>query len=174
MRWANGGGWTTEIVAEPSTAHWTWRLSVANVDVDGPFSSFPGVDRTIALLRGAGFALKIGGRDEQVIDTPFRPFDFAGDEVTSCRLLNGSVHDLNLMADRKSTRRRLEFSHIGAGTTTELGNVDVVVVVSGQVHIGRHHLDYLDTIRCAARSPFVALTARGADAVVASVAANSC
>ena len=72
MRWANGGGWTTEIIAQPSSAHWDWRLSVADVEVAGPFSSFPGIDRSIALLRGSGFALTVGDHDEQVIDVPFR------------------------------------------------------------------------------------------------------
>ena len=109
MRWANGGGWTTEIVAEPSSDRWAWRLSVADVEVDGPFSLFPGIDRTIALLHGAGFALTIGGRDEHVIDTPFQPFDFPGEAATSCRLIGGPVQDLNLMSDPRSARRRLEF-----------------------------------------------------------------
>lgn len=149
MRWGNGGGWTTEIIAEPSSDQWRWRLSVADVEVDGPFTSFPEVDRTIALLRGAGFALTIGECGEQVIDTPFQPFDFPGDEVTSCRLIAGPVQDLNLMSDRKSTHHRLEFVHIAPGPAMELGDVDVVVVVSGQVRIGSHHLGYLDTIRCA-------------------------
>jgi environmental stress-induced protein Ves len=169
MRWANGGGWTTEIVAEPSTDRWTWRLSVADVEVDGPFSLFPGIDRTIALLRGGGFALTIGDNDEHVIDTPFRPFDFPGGEATSCRLIDGPVHDLNLMNDPSSARRRLEFTRIAAGAAAELGEVDVVVVVSGQIGVGGHHLGYLDTIRCIAGARLVAL---GADAVVASVATH--
>jgi len=172
MRWANGGGWTTEIIAEPSSGQWAWRLSVADVDVDGPFSSFPGVDRSIALLRGAGFGLTIGERGEQVIDTPFQPFDFPGDEVTSCRLIDGSVQDLNVMSVRKSTRPRLEFSGIAAGATTELGDTDVVVVVSGHVRIGSHQLGYLDTIRCASGSGRIALTGVGVEAVVASVVAG--
>jgi hypothetical protein len=169
MRWANGGGWTTEIIAEPSSDRWTWRLSVADVEADGPFSLFPGVDRTIALLRGAGFALPVGCRAEHVIDAPYRPFDFPGDEATSCRLIDGPVIDLNLMSDPRFARRRLEFTHIAAGATTELAEVDAVVVVSGQIRVGNHHLDYLDTIR----SRFVALTAIGDNAVVASVVAQS-
>jgi environmental stress-induced protein Ves len=166
MRWANGGGWTTEIVAEPSSERWTWRLSVADVEVDGPFSLFPGIDRTIALLRGAGFALAIDGRDEHVIDTPFQAFDFRGEAATSCRLIDGPVQDLNLMSDPRSARRRLEFTHIAAGATTELGEVDVVVVVSGQIRVGDHHLGYLDAIRCTAGTRLVAI---GDEAVVASV-----
>jgi environmental stress-induced protein Ves len=172
MRWANGGGWTTEIIAEPSSARWSWRLSVADVAVDGPFSSFPGVDRTIALLRGAGFALTVGGHDEQIIDAPFRPFEFAGGDATTCRLIDGPVQDLNLMTTRQSGRRRLEFVHLAPGATTELGEVDAVVVVSGQVRIRGDHLGYLDTIRCASPSTTLALTPASDGAVVATVSAR--
>ncbi len=34
-----------------------WRVSVADVASDGPFSRFPGIDRTIMLLEGAGMRL---------------------------------------------------------------------------------------------------------------------
>jgi environmental stress-induced protein Ves len=171
MRWANGGGWTTEIIAEPSSARWTWRLSVADIEVDGPFSAFPGVDRSIALLRGAGFGLTVGASGERLIDTPFRPFDFAGDETTSCRLIDGPVQDLNLMSVRAGARHRLEFVHLAPDQTIELVDVDVVVVVSGPVRVGGHRLGYLDTIRCAAGSGSVTLRSVGDEAVVASVTA---
>lgn len=173
MPWANGGGWTTEIIAEPSSAHWSWRLSVADVEVDGPFSSFPCVDRSIALLRGAGFALTVDGRDEHVIDAPYQPFEFAGDEATTCRLIDGPVQDLNLMTTRNSDPRRLAFDHIAPGAAMELGDVDVVVVVAGHVRIDGLHLGYLDAIRFNSDSRFVALTSLGDDAVVASVVADN-
>ncbi|MGZ4739269.1 MAG: HutD/Ves family protein [Ilumatobacteraceae bacterium] len=172
MRWANGGGWTTEIVAEPSSAQWSWRLSVADVAVDGPFSAFPGVDRTIALLRGAGFALTVCGRDEQIIDSAFRPFEFSGDETTTCRLIDGPVQDLNLMTTRQSGPRRLEFVHIAAGATEALGDIDVALVVAGEVRIEGQRLGYLDAIRCASPSTTLSLTAANDGAVVATVAAT--
>ena len=147
MRWANGGGWTTEIIAEPSREQWVWRLSVAEVDTAGPFSIFPGVDRSISLLRGKGFALTVGDRDEQIIDTPFQPFDFAGDEATACRLIDGPVQDLNLMTTRMSAPRRIEFIHVPPFSQAELSDVDVAVVVAGRAQIGSHDLGYLDSIR---------------------------
>jgi environmental stress-induced protein Ves len=147
MRWANGGGWTTEIIAEPSREHWEWRLSVAEVDTAGPFSVFPGVDRSIALLRGKGFALTVDDSDEHIIDTPFQSFDFAGDEPTSCRLIDGPVQDLNLMTTRLSVARRLDFIRIPPGSTWEFRGVDLAVVVAGRVQIGDHELGYLDSIR---------------------------
>ncbi len=172
MRWANGGGWTTEIIAVPSSRQWDWRVSVADVETAGPFSPFPGVDRSIALLRGAGFALTVGGGDEQIVDAPFRPFHFSGDEMTSCRLIDGPVQDINLMATRGSVPRRLDFVRVAPSTEVELSDVDLVVVVAGRVRMGGHELGYLDTIRCPARRGFVTLTAVGDGAVVATTGAG--
>ena len=59
--WKNGGGTTREIAAFPPGAgldDFGWRLSVAEVERDGPFSVFSGVDRTIVLLDGAGMRLR--------------------------------------------------------------------------------------------------------------------
>lgn len=53
MPWKNGGGVTTEIIVHPAKApmaDFDWRISMANVAQDGPFSIFPGVDRTLCIL----------------------------------------------------------------------------------------------------------------------------
>ena len=170
MRWANGGGWTTEIIAEPSSTMWEWRLSVADVDAAGPFSVFPDVDRTIALLRGNGFALSFAGDTEDVvISEPFQPFEFSGDEVTSCRLIDGPVQDLNLMTRRDSADRRLEFVHLPPRAVTEIGGKDVVVVVAGGVRIGERDLGYLDAIRPVSPARTLNVMSSGEGAVLASV-----
>ena len=62
--WKNGGGVTREIVASPEGAPldaFDWRVSLADVSADGPFSSFPGVDRTLTVVEGAGMDLMVGG-----------------------------------------------------------------------------------------------------------------
>jgi environmental stress-induced protein Ves len=59
--WKNGGGITREIAAIPhgtSMADFTWRVSVAEIARSGPFSPFPGIDRQILLLTGAGVRLQ--------------------------------------------------------------------------------------------------------------------
>lgn len=173
MRWANGGGWTTEIIAEPPSSRWEWRLSVADVDVAGPFSVFPGVDRSIALLRGAGFALTVGGRDEEVVDLPFHPYEFSGDEETMCRLLDGPVQDLNLMTRRGSVRRRLEFIRMPPLSTVDVSDVDLLVVVAGRVRISGQDLGYLDAIHCPSRPRPLTLISMGDGAVVTSATALS-
>ena len=102
MPWKNGGGTTTELATHPSgTAldDFAWRASVAAVDRDGPFSRFPGIDRTIVLLEGAGMRLTGGGRDA-TLRTAFEPHSFAGDDAVDCTLVAGPIRDFNVMFRR--------------------------------------------------------------------------
>ncbi|GBQ98447.1 hypothetical protein AA23498_3230 [Acetobacter nitrogenifigens DSM 23921 = NBRC 105050] len=56
--WKNGGGVTREIaVARDDDERVLWRLSVADIARDGPFSSFERTDRSMALLNGSGLDL---------------------------------------------------------------------------------------------------------------------
>ncbi|MEP6882581.1 MAG: HutD family protein, partial [Dokdonella sp.] len=52
-RWKNDGGWTTEIASEPladAASGFRWRVSIAEIETDGPFSQFTGVERDLLLL----------------------------------------------------------------------------------------------------------------------------
>ena len=100
--WKNGGGTTREIVCQPPGAgmnSFDWRVSIATIAAAGPFSAFPGVDRAIVLLDGAGVHLQGGGVDHR-LDTPGVPFAFSGDVAPGCELLDGASTDFNVMARR--------------------------------------------------------------------------
>lgn len=97
--WRNGGGTTHEIVREGTSDTFTFRMSVADVARDGPFSLFAGIDRWIVLLEGCGFTLH-GGRSSHTLEQPFAPHRFAGEEPIVCTLRDGPVRDLNVMAAR--------------------------------------------------------------------------
>ena len=104
--WKNGGGSTIEIVCQPPGAdmdNFDWRASIATISQAGPFSTFPGVDRTILLLDGAGVHLRGGGIDHR-LDTPGVPFAFSGDVALGCELLGGASTDFNVMARRGRVR----------------------------------------------------------------------
>jgi environmental stress-induced protein Ves len=94
--WKNGGGVTRELLAEPAGDDWRVRVSVADVDADGPFSSFPGVDRWFAVLDGAGVVLCVDGVEHRCSPVG-DAIAFAGGATTTCRLVDGPTRDLNLM-----------------------------------------------------------------------------
>nr|WSZ95510.1 HutD family protein [Streptomyces sp. NBC_00857] len=103
--WRNGGGVTREIVSWPEdagTAVFDWRISVADVAADGPFSAFPGVDRTLTMVEGAGMELTVGGR-RRLVDERYVPASFPGDLPTDCLLLAGPVVNFNVMFRRDRT-----------------------------------------------------------------------
>jgi environmental stress-induced protein Ves len=116
--WRNGGGTTREVAAEPRLPRagdaFAWRLSVARVAADGPFSLFPGVDRTLWLLAGHGMHLEVDGRDVR-LDQPYARLEFPGEARVHARLLHGPTEDLNLMVDRARVKAEARIEHLGAG-----------------------------------------------------------
>ncbi|MGB4860334.1 MAG: HutD family protein [Dokdonella sp.] len=104
-RWKNGGGWTTELGIEPATAdlndEFDWRVSIADIEEDGPFSLFPGVERDLFLLEGAGMVLDIDDV-EQRLDQPLQRVHFSGDANVECRLIDGPTRDFNVMVRARS------------------------------------------------------------------------
>lgn len=96
QRWRNGGGWTRELLAQPAGDEWRVRVSVADIEADGPFSSFPGVQRHFAVLDGAGVELVVDGTTRRAARGD-NAVAFAGGAATTCRLIDGPTRDLNLM-----------------------------------------------------------------------------
>lgn len=94
--WRNGGGRTRELLAWPSAADWRLRVSVADIDADGPFSAFDGVRRWFAVVEGAGVALAFAD-GERLCRRGDAPLAFDGAAAPACRLLDGPTRDLNLM-----------------------------------------------------------------------------
>ncbi len=107
MPWKNGGGSTTELAIFPETAgmdHFVWRLSTATVAQDGPFSHFAQIDRSLAILTGAGLVLKTdaGTTSEKMaaLTQESLPHRFSGEDNIFAELVDGTVVDLNLMTRR--------------------------------------------------------------------------
>lgn len=102
MPWKNGGGHTLEIATHPpdaDLASFEWRVSVADITRDGPFSAFPGIDRTLVLLAGRGMRLEGSGTPLE-LHAPFEPVTFAGEVELHCTLTDGPTRDFNLMVRR--------------------------------------------------------------------------
>ena len=104
--WKNGGGVTRELLAWPTAANWLVRISVADIEKDGPFSAFPGIKRTITVLSGTGIWL-----DEPVnvlLKPKYPPYTFSGDLTPHCDLIRGPTRDLNAMFNESEGSGRLQ------------------------------------------------------------------
>jgi len=95
-RWRNGAGWTREIAVEPE-GDWAWRLSIAEIEQDGPFSRFPGIDREIVLLSGNGVRLRFDEGGVHALEPPHGRLRFAGEAGVHGELIDGVTQDFNLM-----------------------------------------------------------------------------
>lgn len=97
-RWRNGFGWTREILRSPEAGDdWDWRLSIAEIERDGPFSSFPGIERELVLLHGNGVRLRFDDGDVRDVEPPHGRVRFAGEQPVFGELIDGTTHDFNLM-----------------------------------------------------------------------------
>ena len=95
--WQNGGGVQRDLFAWPSADDWRVRVGLAEIEADGPFSSFPRVQRCLAIVAGAGVELSIGGALHRV-PAGANPVVFDGGAATTCRRLGGGGSTaLNLM-----------------------------------------------------------------------------
>ena len=155
MPWRNGQGLTEEILALPEAAgidSFDWRLSIAHVGADGPFSLFPGIDRTIALLDGAGLALDLPEGQNVRLEAGGDPFTFPGEWAISGRNAAGPTIDLNIMTRRGRCRHAMRRLQLKKDTAFEVPARGVAVfngstsiaTDGGNVEIGRFDALMLD------------------------------
>jgi environmental stress-induced protein Ves len=120
--WRNGGGTTRELVTWPSAQAWGLRVSVADVERDGPFSAFEGIERWFVVLEGAGVDLRFADSGETTRVVPGDPpLAFDGSRTLHCALVSGATRDLNVMAVTKRGRVRCEPAR--AGSTAPAGDL---------------------------------------------------
>ena len=144
--WKNGAGLTREIAfGGPSAADFDWRLSVAEVERDAPFSAFPGIDRSITLLRGAGMRLRaLDGSIDHALTTPLAPFAFSGDGALTATLAGGASTDFNVMTRRGRWRGEVSVQRDAA----ELPDADATLLLccDGEWRIGAETLAPLQAL----------------------------
>ncbi|MET8726256.1 HutD/Ves family protein [Streptomyces parvus] len=163
--WKNGGGLTREIATGPEgagTDAFDWRVSLADVTADGPFSAFPGVDRILTVVEGAGMDLLVGG-EHHIVDEPLWPHGFPGDLPSEGFLLGGPVVNLNVMYRRDRTRAE---TAVVCGTVRLLppeGGAVLAVSLDDGAELesgdgGGVRLDRYDAVLAAGESPGVLRT----------------
>jgi environmental stress-induced protein Ves len=139
VRWKNGSGWTREIACMPEREDWDWRLSIAEIERDGPFSVFPGIDRELVLIRGNGLRLRFEDGEVRELQPPHERIRFAGERVVSGELLDGPTHDFNLMWRRDAIAAELLHRPLVGPMLffTEPGTSWAIHLLSGQAKFDR-------------------------------------
>ena len=137
MPWANGLGTSYEVASDRNVDDvWTWRVAIAPVVLDGPFSVLPGVDRQLVVINGEGMTLSIDG--EIVECPPGRVVRFSGDSVTIAQLVDGPVIDLGLM----TVRGLVTGSMVVVGDVGDVVESDVLVAIGDAVFEDEHGRQY--------------------------------
>lgn len=154
--WRNGGGRTRTIATgmrEPPTLAvdsdsdsepaWDWRISVATIERSGPFSAFPGVDRSSLLLGAGSIELSAMGEATLRMQCPGDVVAYRGDAIW-----NATVHGdgspqslLNVMTRRRAAQARTRALRDDASLK---GRVLAVLVIDGRWRV----VDESDQDRC--------------------------
>lgn len=154
MAWKNGGGETAEIAIFPEGATldtFDWRISMATVAADGPFSTFPGVDRTLCILKGKGLTLFPDSRGAILVEAAGQPVAFPSEVPITARLMDGQVTDFNVMTRRGRFRHHVSrMTLTGPADLKRHGLLMLVLLADGVAEVGvaasRSRVEAGDTI----------------------------
>lgn len=148
--WKNGGGSTRQLLIHPAGASlddFLYRISVADVASDGPFSHFPGVDRSLAILQGEGITLHHGDQPFATLQTGQPPLAFDGELPLNSTRLNGPVRDFNVMSRRSAAQHDCQQQQLAAGRhALTMPACSMLFVADGQLRIGSTLLQAMDAV----------------------------
>ncbi len=136
MPWRNGAGVTREIARAPAQGeNFAWRLSLATLQTSGPFSSYSGYHRGVALVDGRGFRLSVAGTAARDLTVRGDYALFPGAAESSCEILDGPCTDLSLMVREPGkidavTRMGITAEHL---TSVPVDRIQVIFVLAGAI-----------------------------------------
>ena len=128
--WKNGKGTTLELAINDGGTldDFDWRLSIATVAQDGPFSNFSGITRNLILIEGAGIILDHdilghdGGKVTDTLTALLSVARFNGGNMTKGTLINGPIKDFNVMAKASKHDLKLDtYTNMQTVTITPCG-----------------------------------------------------
>ncbi len=134
--WRNGGGLTRTIATSADHDAIVWRVSVADITHDGPFSVFPGIDRAALLISGQGVSLDDAGLQNRLkkrLQAGGEAAQFPGEAMLQATLDDGPVRLWNVMTRRGQARCTLQRIDNAA---VELDGAPWICLVQ----TGRYHL----------------------------------
>ena len=184
MVWKNGGGTTSEIARAPfnDQEEFDWRLSLAQVkSPGGPFSLFPGIDRTLCVVSQHDLYLTFTNSVDTVVHLTqdSLPYSFPGELSISCLVHDGTLTDLNVMTRRGKFRHEVERMKMKLQQEEAIsipnGSEEIVFVVIGQGQVTKSDgiaIRQGDALRIDQHSSNIKLTAATSDTQVYRVRLN--
>ena len=136
--WKNGGGQTRELLAWPNAwpnaGDWSLRISLADIETNGPFSAFPGITRWFTVVQGHGVVLHFGS-ETVTLGPGSDPVQFDGAEAPGCTLIDGPTRDLNLML--RGDEGEMRPARPGEPWNGRFDQRGLYTLVSGTLHVER-------------------------------------
>ncbi|MEO7147086.1 MAG: HutD family protein [Terrimesophilobacter sp.] len=185
LPWRNGGGVTRQILSRrlgtnggwvPASADdWDWRLSIADVDSAGPFSTFTGMTRILTVIEGKSVTLTVDGTVKEV--ERHRPFRFDGGENTSAELPHGPIRDLNLIARSGTVDAAVNLETLSGDQPRQVHDGQYCILLEGSAQLSWNTagatgvtLGHYDTVVCdAAHPPIIS-----GDGILAVITVSDC
>jgi len=138
--WRNGGGVRRDLLEGPGEGEeCLWRVSVARIAADGPFSSYPDTVRWFAIIDGAGVRLVFPGEVKRITWNS-GPLRFDGGEAPSCKLIEGPATALNLML-HGGAHGAITVANDAAPWRPEAAQCGLFTAVGGVCHDGEHNTE---------------------------------
>jgi environmental stress-induced protein Ves len=166
--WKNGGGTTRDILVSPPGAsldEFDWRLSLAQVDRDGPFSRFDDIDRTLVLLSGA---MTLHEPDRRIELVRGEPVEFPGERTMDATLQGGATLDFNVMTRRGRVTHDVRHEVFSTRTNVEAtdGSTIVLFALESGLRVDGESLNTYDTAVIVAQSVVISAATHRAAALI--------
>lgn len=141
--WRNGGGVTRELASHPKAASaqdgaWDWRVSIADVNKAGEFSTFPGMERVLTVIDGELLLLTVDGAEHPL--EKYRPFRFSGEAAAYGALPTGDIRDLNVITRTGSFKGFTSIIELSKKRAHPVFEGQLAVLLQGQATVSAGNL----------------------------------
>lgn len=146
--WKNGRGVTRNVCDDATEqGDWSWRVSIAAITGEQPYSSFPGVHRDQVALGPGAVRLSIDG--EALVLDPEEVISFEGEaNVLAQPKLEGFL-DLNVMSRRDDWESETSVASPTESLIVPTDGHLVLVALADSCVAAGHDLRRLDSVWCA-------------------------
>lgn len=130
--WKNNCGVSEDIIVSPTAGASrdpSWRVALATVDRDVPFSSFQGMDRILMPIGPAGMELTVDGELKRL--PRYSVLSFPGEASVAAHNVRAPSQDINVMVDRRAGTAALSRRYVVGSTPLRApAEREVVVIVA--------------------------------------------